>query len=190
MNDTTALFYAIGIYLVFLFAIFWNYGMFTSTMLLWTRKIDAIQHSKKPIKKLSTGDKLKCYIPFYQACLVHKSVYRSYGPFQIMSIFSAVGILWNLFNKFVYAINGYVMFFSSILMIICLIMFFLVYAIITADIARMYGFSWFTVALCFLFPHLACTYLHNNIPTKMKAMVKEETFSEHNGNTYIKQRHN
>lgn len=191
MSDTQALLYAIGIYVVFLLVIFWNYGQFTKTIVRWSRKPIKVKNSNK-LKQppLTIGEALKCYIPYYQACLVRKSLYRTAGIFPIIAIISAVGIILNIVNKFVYAINGYVMFIMSIVMIVCTILFWLLYAIITADCAKMYGFSWFVIIMCFVFPHLACTYLHNNVPTKMRAIHKEEVFSEHNGNTVIKQRHN
>lgn len=191
MSDTQALFYAIGIYVVFFAAIFWHYGQLTATVVRW---------SKPPVRKkgsnvitqpkLTLGEKVKCYIPMYQACLVRKSLYRSSGVFGVLAIIASAGILGNLFNKFVFAINSYVMFAFNIIMFVSVLLFWLVYAIITADCAKMFGFSWMTIVLCFVAPWLACWYLTNNVPTKMKAIHKEATFSEDNGHTVIKQRHN
>ena len=191
MSDTTALFYSISIYVLFFGIIFWNYGQFTKVVLRWT---------KKPIKKkgsnvltqpkLPLKDSLKCYIPYYQVCIVCKSLYGTSRLCAVFSIISAAGIIINLFNKFVYAINGYVMLFTSIFMMVAIVMFLLIYGIVTANCARLYGFGIFSIILCFLFPHICCFYLTNNIPDKMRALHKEEIFREHTGDTVIKQRHN
>ena len=185
------LLYAIGIIVVGLGSLFVNYGSFTKTVVRWAKPpVRSKKSNKLKQPPLSMKETLLCYLPFYQVCYTRKSLYKSYGFTKIMAIISMTCIGCNLFNKFVFAVNGYVMFFFNIAMYIGVILCWLLYAIVTADCAHMYGFSWFTILLCFLFPHLFCWYLHNNIPTKMRQIHREETFSEHNGNTVIKQRPN
>ena len=191
MSDTQALLYAIGIYLVGFGALFWNYGMFASVVVRWSKK-PKVKPGTSKIKQppLTAKETILSYIPGYQACLVRKSLYRKSGVLGVLMIISIVGMLLNLLNKFVLPINGYVMFFMNIFMFACLLLFYLTYAIITADCAHMYGFGWFTIILCFLLPHLFCWYLKNNIPSKMRQLHKEEIFREHHGDTVIKSKRN
>lgn len=191
MLDTQSLFYAIGIYLLFFVLIFANYGQFASTVLRWSKKpvVDK-KNGKLKQPPLTFEEKLPCYVPFLQACIVRKSLYRTSGVFKIIMIISAIGIGGNLFNKFVFAINSYVMFAFNIIMIFSVLLFWVGYGLITADCAKMFGFSWLTIILCFIAPWLFCWYLNNNIADKMRALHKEATFDEHNGNTVIKQRNN
>ncbi len=191
MSDTAALLYAVGVYVLCLALMFINYGSFTVTVVRWAKdpivKKGTMKIMQPPMSKSET---LKCYIPVYQACLVRKTLYRHIGVvFTVMAIFSSAGIVGNLFNKFVWAINSYVMFAFNIIMLLSLLLFCLLYGIITADCAHLYGFSWLVIILCFIMPHVFCWYLHNNIPSKMRALHKENIFHEHRGNTVIKQQH-
>lgn len=192
MSDTVAFLYAIGIYVICLGLIFSNYGSFAVTVVRWAKKPIVAKNSMK-IKQppISFGEVIKCYIPIYQACLVRKTLYHhSSIAFNIIGIASAVGIVGNLINKFVFSINSYVMLAFNVIMLLALLLFYVLYAIITADCAHMYGFSWLCIILCFLIPHIACWYLRNNIPRKMRALHKEEIFHEHSGDTVIRQKHN
>jgi len=184
-------YYAIGIYLFFFLLIFSNYGQFATSVARWSLKPIVDKNKKKYVQpKLPFKEVLKCYIPFYQVCVVRKSLYRTSGIFKVLCWISALGILGNLFNKFIYAGNSYIMFIFNIIMFISVLLFWLSYGIVTADCAKMFGFSVLTIMLCFIAPWLFCWYLNNNIADKMRALHKEATFDEHNGNTIIKQRNN
>ena len=189
MTDTQALLYAIGIFVVGLGCMFWNYGTFAITVVRWSKKPIVAKGTKK-LKQppLPFKERALCYLPGFQAYMVRKALYRSGGALSVILLIACIGIILNLINKFLLPINGYVMFFMNIAMYLCVFLFWLMHAIITADCAHIYGFSWFTIILCFLLPHLFCWYLHNNIPDKMRQIHKEEVFHEHHGDTVIKQR--
>lgn len=185
------IFWGVGCFLCFFLCIFGNYGAFACTTVRWAKPPIRVKNSKK-IKQppISTKERILCYVPLAQACMVRKALYKKSTAFNVLAIISGVLMGFNLFNKFIWAINSYVMFFASIGMYIGLILYIIVYGVITADCARIYGFSWLTVILCFIAPQLACWYLNNNIPSKMRAIHKEETFHEHTGDTVIKSRNN
>ena len=191
MNDTVSLLYAAGIYVACFSLMFINYGSFAVTVVRWA-KDPIVKKGTTKIMQPPMGicETLKCYIPMYQTCIVRKTLYGRIGvPLGIMSVFSIVGIVANLFNKFVWAIKSYVMLVCNIVMLIALLLFYLTYAIITADCAHLYGFSWMCIVMCFLLPHVSCWYLHNNIPRKMRAVHKEAIFNGRGSNTVIKQQH-
>lgn len=188
MTDSQALLYAVAIYIFGFIMLFGNYGSFTRVTLRWTKKPKKVGN-KLVQPKLSVGETIKCYIPMYQVYAVRKALYKRATVTMVLMIVSSVFIIANLLNKFVYAINSYVMFYCSIAMFIGVILLYFTYAFVTADCAKMYGFSWFTILLCFLFPHLFCWYLTNNIPRHMKQVYKEEVFNERNGGTVIRQKH-
>lgn len=191
MSDNMALLYAVGLYVVGIGLLIANYGSFAATVVRWSKK-PLIKPGTNKIKQPSLTPKevICCYIPLYQACVVRKALYKKSGIFGPLSVIAGIGIVGNLINKFLLPINGYVMFVFSIIMIISLVIFFIVYAVITANCASVYGFSYFMIVLCFLLPHWLCWYLHNNIPNKMRKVYKEEIFDEHRGDTVIRQRFN
>lgn len=187
------MFWSFGLIIIFFLMLYGNYGAFACMVKKWSRKpIKKKVHDKYVLvtPELTLSEKLGCFVPLYQSIIVRESLYYGAGPFGIMSIVSAVLIILRLLNVFVLTINSYVMFFTAIGMWIGFALHLLVYSIITADCAKMYGFSMLTVILCFLFPYWACWYIKNNVPTKMRDMYKEETFSEHKSDTVIKQKHN
>lgn len=191
MLDTQAFLYAVAIYVIGLGMLFWNYGTFTATIVKWSRPpIKSAKNKKITQPPLSISEKLKCYIPGYQAVLVRKSLYKKSGIFGPLMIIAVAGIVLNLINKFLLGISPMVMLVMSIIMYICTVLFIALYGIITADCAKMYGFSVLTIILCFLIPYLWCWYLHNNVPNIMRKMYKEDTFHEHTGDTVVKQRNN
>lgn len=172
------------------FGMYINYGYFTMVVVRWCKKPVKGKNKKQRQPKLTTSETIKCFIPLKQACYVRESLYRTNGPFLIMSIITGVLIVLRLLNTFLLPINGYVMLVTTFMMWLAVILHLIIYGIITADCAHMYDYSWFTIIMCFLFPHIACWYLKNNIPVKMEELQKEETFSEHNGDTVIKSKHN
>ena len=181
--------YALGIIFVALGLIFWNYGGFTSTVVRWCKPLNV--KKGKPIKRppLSAGELVKCYIPVYQACAVRKALHGSYGWTLPVGIVSIILIVVRLLNAFLFPINGYVMLVTTILMWIGLLLYALLYSIVTFNTARMYEFSTAYSILVFIFPQLFCNKMSNNIADKMRAMHKEEVFDEHHGDTVIKSRH-
>lgn len=187
------LFWTVGLYLMFFILIYGNYGVFAVTVCKWSKKPIIKRKNGKEIyvaRDISTADKVKCFIPLLQAVKVKEALYGKKGFFAPLSIVSAVLIILRLLNAFFISVNSYFMFFTIIGLYIGIILHLLIYAIITADCAKMYNFSWLTIILNFLFPYWACWYLKNNVPNKMRALFKEETFSEHKSDTIIKSKSN
>ncbi|MCM1219027.1 MAG: hypothetical protein NC548_31480 [Lachnospiraceae bacterium] len=178
----------VGLLLSFLCLFFGNYGVFAWTVLRWV---------KKPIKKKSkgkivlvqpkttVGEKIRCCIPVWQAVEVRKALYGTGGVFTPISIVSIVLITINFVTSFLLPINGYVMLAGHICFYIGFIMAWVVYAIITADCARMYDFGKLTILLNVLLPNIFCFYIKNNIPHIMLDMRKQKTFEE-SSDTVIK----
>lgn len=191
MSDMQGFAYAVAIYVLFLFMLFWNYGQFTIIVVRWSKE-PTIDRKNNKIRQpsLSLKEVALCYIPFYQCFLVRKTLHRVGGIYGGLVATSAMGIIWNLFNKFVIPINGYVMFVSSIIMFISVFLFWLSYALVTFDCARMYSASTLVCILCLLLPHLFCVCLQTSIPKKMRALHKEEIFNGNNGDTVIKRKYN
>lgn len=181
--------YAVGIILVFLGLLFWNYGGFTVTVVRWCKPLNV--KKGKPIKRptLSGGEIAKCYIPLYQACAVHKALHGSYGWTLPVCIISSACIIIRLLNAFLIPINSYVMLVTTFMMWIGLILYMLLYSIVTFNTARMYEFGTVYSVLVLLLPQVLCNKMSNNIADKMRDMHKEEIFDEHNGDTVIKSRH-
>lgn len=180
--------YSVGIILIFLVLLFWNYGTFACTVVRWCKPLDV--KKGKPIKRppLSAGEAVMCYIPLFQVCMVRKSLYGSYGFSLPLCITSGTFIILRLVNAFLIPINSYVMLVTTFMMWIGLILYFLLYGIVTFQCARMYEFSMLTCILCFLFAQLVCMFLRDKIADKMRDMHKEATFDEHHGDTVIKSR--
>lgn len=184
------LYYILGIYILFFILLFGNYGGFAVTVRRWAKSPD-MEPGDTKVKQpeMSVSEIIPCYIPFYQACIVRRTLYGSCLGTAIFCILSFLGIAGNLVNKFLFPINGYVMFVFNIVMLVSVVMFILIYSIVTADCARTYNFNWFNIILCFILPHLWCWYLRNNIPNKMRAMYKEDVFNEHQTEVIIRQKH-
>lgn len=182
--------YTAIIFFVVIIYIFVNYGNFVKTILRWTKKPVKNKKGKLVQPEIQGTELVSCYIPIYQVVVLRKALYYSAPVYSVLSCIGAIGILLNLFNKFIFAINPLVMLICNVIMIVCTLLVMLLYGIATADCSRMYNFGAITTILCFLFPVLWCWYLNLNIPAKMRALQKEDTFSEHNGDTVIKSRHN
>lgn len=184
--------YAIGIFICFFALLVYNYGNFAVVAVKWAKKPRFVKRKGKRVVlpgKISAGEAIRCYIPIFQAAAVRNALYKSYGPFAVMSIISVVTIVLRLLMTFVIGGTPLLQLISIFAFYIGLILMFLTYGIITADCAKMYGFSIPCVILQFLFPCVACFWLQNNIATVMREMHKEETFDEHNADTVVKQRH-
>lgn len=184
MFSTAALFFIVIIY------VFYNYGNFAKTVVCWSKAPVRNKNGKLIQPKCTTSELVKCYIPIFQVCQVREALYREARVCNVFAIISSVGILVNLFNKFIFAINPLVMLICNVVMLISTAIVILLYGIVTADCARMYGAGWLACVLHFCFSVLSCMFIKNQIPDKMRALHKEDTFSEHNGDTVIKSKHN
>ena len=185
--------YAIGIFVLFFIMLYGNYGRFATCV---------IKYSKKPVKrkvkgkvvmtqpKVSLSEQIPCYIPIWQLVVVRRTLYGYSGVFAPLSIVSIILMLFNIFISFVMPINGYVMLVAHLCMYIGIVINIVLYAIVTADCAKMYGFGNLCVLLNVIIPHLACTWMINNIPHIMSDMRKEKTFEESHGETIIKSKSN
>ena len=190
MSDTGTMIMLIMIYVACFALIFYNFGTFAATVLRWSKPPIKNKNKKLTQPKLEGSELIKCYIPIYQVSVVREALYRTGGPFPVLSIVSLVGITVNLINKFLLPISSYVMFVCSIIMIVCLFVTIIIYAFVTVDCARMYSFSFTTLLLCAIAPCIFCYYIKTRIPAKMMEIHKEETFDEHHGDTVVKQRYN
>lgn len=185
--------YAIGIFILFFIMIYGNYGRFA---------VCVIKYSKKPVKRkikgkfvmiqpnISLSEKLPCYIPIWQLVVVRRALYGYSGVFAPLSILSILLIMFNLIISFIIPINGYAMFIAHLCMYLGVLLNMVLYAVVTADCAKMYGFGNLCVLLNAIVPHLACIWMINNIPHIMSDMRKEKTFEENNGETIIKSKYN
>ena len=180
----------IGCLIGFFICIFGNYGLFAQTVLRWSRKPKKGKKGQIHRPKISGGEAALCMIPLVQVCIVRKALYRRNTGTVVLSVISGLLILVRFLNAFVISINSYVMFFTAIGMWVGFFLFLLIYGFVTADCAKMYSFSWFMIILNFFVPMIACWWLKNIIPNKMRAMYKEDTFSEHKSDTVIKSRAN
>lgn len=187
-EETRALLYAIGIYVIFFVVVTINYGAFAVTAVRWTKRPDMSLHKKKiPQPSMTIREMFLCYIPVYQVLKVYWTIKASRFYFvEGITIFAVAGVIVNMFNKFIFAINSYVMLFCNIWMIISVLIIILLYAFVTAKSAYLYNFSWVTIILCFFASFLWCWYLKNNIPDVMRDAYKEEVFSEHTTNIKAK----
>lgn len=189
-TDMLSLLYAVSIYVVCFALMFINYGSFAAVIVRWAKKPIVKEKSLKITQpKLSTGELVKCYVPVYQACIVSSTLHRG-APIivRIIGVLAPLGIVVNLINKFLLPINSYVMFYCNIIMLVCTLLFHLLYGLITAECAHIYGFSWFLVILCFLMPYVFCFHLKQVIPHKMRELHKKEVFREHSENTVVKRK--
>lgn len=178
----------LGVFFFFVI-LYWCYGMFATTVVRWSKKPKKNKRGKMTQPPLTFVEALPCYLPWIQVCRVRKALYRSNGPFGILCGISAALVLLRIVNLFI-PISSYVMFATAIGMYIGIILHLLVYGIVTADAAKLYGFSWLTIILCFIGPYFMGFFLKSMIPNKMEEFHKEDTFHEHKQDTYIKQRPN
>lgn len=182
--------YAIGIFLVFFLMIYGSYARLAWTVMRWVKKPRKSKKTHKLVQPKNTSHELivGC-IPFYQACLVHKALYRTYSWTLPVAIVSAVCIFIRLINVLFLPINALVMVITVYMMWFGIILHIILYGVVTANCARLYDFSTVRIVLCLIFPHLACVGLVNNIPHKMIDMRKKETFEENKDDTVIKSKH-
>ena len=150
------------IILAFVFgAMIMYYAKFTITVMRWTAKPVKGKDGRMRPPKLSTAEKLKCYVPLLQAVMVRERLYLSAGPFGVMSIISIACLVIRAVNAFLLPINELVMFSTIIL-----------------------------AYIAFILPPIGAWYLATAIPGKMIAMHKEDVFSEHKSETIIKSKSN
>ena len=183
-------YWEVGLFFIFFFLIFGNYGMFTSTVLKWSKKPRKGKKGKLTTPKLTTGETVSCFVPFLQVYIVRKALYRKAPVVGTFIGIAALLIIVRLINALLLPINSYVMLYTAIGVWIGLFLTLLIYGFVTADCTKMYGFGWLCIILSFLFPFVVCWYPKNIIPKKMFDMYKEDTFSEHKSDTVIKQRRN
>ena len=183
--------YAILTFVLFFVLLYGSYARFAMCMIRWTKKPIKVRGKKGLQQPPLTGkEKLVCCIPIWQVVVVRKALYRRGGIFQPLCIAAIAFILFNLFVSFVLPISALVMLIGHLLMYVGILLHFIVYGIVTADAARLYSFSKLCIVLNFLFPHIACVHMVNNVPHIMLDMRKSKTFEEDNGDTVIKQKPN
>lgn len=178
----------VGLMLSFLCLFFGNYGVFAMTVLRWTKRPIKTKSKGKIVymqPKLTVGEKVRCCIPMWQAIEVHKALYNGMGVLGVLGIVAMIFITINFITAFILPINGLVMFVGHILFFIGFPIACVVYGIITANCARLYDFGKLTIALNFLFPHICCSHVKNNIPRIMRELRRDKTFEE-SGDTVIK----
>lgn len=186
------LFYAIAIFVLFFALITWHYGNYAQTVMKWSKKPRYVKRKGKTVMlpgKLDTSEIMQCYIPVWQSIMVRKSLYRTAGVFAPISMVGLFLVVLRLIIAFFLSVPPLVHVITIYGVIIGFVIIMLTYGIITADCAKMYGFSNFYIVMCFLLPCLVCNHMTNNIATVMRNMHKEETFNEHNSDTVIKQKH-
>ena len=184
--------YAISIFILFFALLVYNYGNFAMVVCKWSKKPRFVKRKGKKVVlpgNLTPNEAIKCYIPFYQAAVVRRALYKSYGPFLVTSIIAAVTIILRILMTFFIGGTALLQLISIYLFLAGIVLTILTYGFITADCAKMYGFSFFTIILNFIAPCVFCFWLQNNIADAMRNLHKEETFNEHNDDTVIKQRH-
>lgn len=185
------LFMFLAIFFMFLVLFYGNYATFAWSVLRWVKKPKKVTRNGK-VKlvqpKCSFNEQLRCCIPVWQAVEVRKALYGSAGVFAPLAIVSIVFVLLNLFVSFVLPINALVMLIAHILCYIGLLIAFVVYAVITADCARMYDLGKIAIVLNIILPNVFCFYIKNNIPHIMLDMRKEKTFEEHDDDTTFKRK--
>lgn len=182
--------YAIGIFVAFFVMLYGSYARFAWTVTRWSKKpLRSKKTHKLKQPKLSKKEILLGCIPFYQACTVWKALYRKTGWTLPVAILSALLIVTRLINTFLLPINSTVMFVTIWMFYIGFLLQFILYGFVTAYCARLYNFSMLYAFLCFLFPHLACIHMVNNIPHIMIDMRKEEALEENKNDTIIKSKY-
>lgn len=186
MSDVT---YAALIILMFFIIIYWIYGQMVATIVRWSKKPRKNKKGKMSQPPLTFGETVRCYIPLYQVSYMRLWLYGSNTVCNILCTICAVCIAIRMLNL-VITINSYVMFATVIIMYIGVFMHILIYAVVTAAAIKLYGFGWPTIILTFIFPHFMAFFMKSSIPNKMISMQKEDVFSEHKTDTYIKQRPN
>lgn len=181
--------YAAGLFILFFVLLYANYGNFAKTIVRWSKKPIPKKGSKKIVQpKLTAKELILCYIPFVQCCVVRKALYRRSTVCNVFSGISAFLIIARLINTFLLPINSYVMFFTSIGIFVGLFIHLLTYGIVTADCAKMYGYSWFMIILCFILPMIACWWATTTVPYRMQTLYQKEIFNERNADTVIKRK--
>lgn len=186
MSDVT---YAALIILLFFVVLYWMYGMMVSTVVRWSKRPRKNKKGKMVQPQLTFGETVRCYIPLYQVSYMRLWLYGSATLFHVLGTICAVCILLRLVNLFI-PINSYVMFITVLLMYFGILLHLFIYGFATAAALKLYGFSWFTIILGFIAPQFVAFFMRTLIPNKMLAMQKEDVFSEHKSDTYIKQKHN
>lgn len=179
--------YALLCILLFFCCIYYMYGGMVQSVVRWSKKpiTDKFGKSKQP--KLTVGESLKCFIPFYQVLYMRKALYHSYGAYSYIAAFSAAFIVIRIVNMLV-PIHGNALFVTIWLMYIGILLHVILYAIPTAAIAKMYGYSIPMIIVVALLPHFAAFFLKGGISSRMMTLKKEEVFSSKNGETYIQQK--
>lgn len=184
------LFWTVGLYIMFFILIFANYGSFARTIVRWSKKPKVNRKTRK-IKQpsLTVGETVMCYVPFVQCVCVRKALYHRAPIVTVLACISGGLIVIRLVNTFLLPINSYVMFFTSVGILVGVFVMLLLYGFITADCAKMYGYSWLFIILSFLLPMILCWWIAATVPYKMRSMYEEEVFSENRGDTVIKRKH-
>lgn len=187
----SGLFYAFGIFILFFALIYTFYGQFAVEVVRWCKPIIKSKSTGKiKAPSISTEETIKCYIPIYQAVMVWKALYKTASVWKVLSIVDAALIFVSLFIKFILPINSLVMFIATIMVYIGVILHIVIYSVITAKCARLYGYGWFTTLGCILLPHVFCYTMKAGISKKMRTMHEEARFDEHRSDTVIKSRPN
>ncbi len=180
--------YAFLIILLFFVILYWMYGMMVSTIARWSKRPRKNKKTGKMIQpKLTMGETIRCYIPIYQVGYMRSWLYGSGTVFYVLGAISFGCIFLRLLNLFI-PINSYVMFASVILIYIGIFLHIVLYGFATAAALKLYGFGWFTIILGAIVPHFVAFFMKTLIVNKMQAIQKEDVFSEHKSDTYIKQR--
>lgn len=184
------LFWTIGLYLMFFILVFANYGAFARTVVRWSKK-PLVNRKTKKLKqpKLTIAESVVCYLPLAQCVCVRKALYHRAPVTTVSAIISGLLIVVRLVNTFLLPINSYVMFYTSVGILVGTLLLLITYGLVTADCAKMYGYSWFIVIGSFLLPMIFCWWISTTIPYKMRTMYEEEIFNENNGDAVIKRKH-
>lgn len=185
------LFIFLGIFVSFLVLFFGNYATFAWVVVRWAKKPKSVNKKGKKVlvqPKCTTAEQIKCCIPVWQAVEVRKALYGTAGVFAPLSIAALAMIIFNLLVSFVFPISSLLLLIAHFLFIIGFIMSWVIYAIVTADCARMYDFGKLTILLNILCPNVFCFYIKNNVPHIMLDMRKDNTFEETTDDTVIKQK--
>ena len=183
-------FYALAIFFLFFVLLYGSYARFAWTIQRWVKKPRKSRKTHKMVQpKLKKKELILGCVPFYQACMVWKALYRSYGWTLPVAIVSALLIFIRLINVIFLPINSVVMLVTAYMIWIGILLHIILYGVVTANCARLYNFSTLRIIACFIVPHLACIGLVNNVPHIMIDMRKTETFEENKNDTVIKSKH-
>lgn len=186
MSPTT---YALLCIIFFFVSIYYLYGQMVVSIVRWSKRPKFNSKGKLITPKLSASETAKCFIPLYQVAYLRRVMYRSYGPWLGICIASAVCIVLRLINLFI-PIHGNVLFITILLMYLGILLHIILYAIPTAAVVKMYGYSIPMVILSAIIPHFMAFFLKGGISARMMALKKEEVFKADNGNTHIQSRPN